>query len=171
MERVPIKTNPKLFDLVVSYIQQGLADNLQWLDYAFGIAERLVKEINGKKYYTPNIYIGKNEYELLLPDSGLGNFCFFVLDEPERTSWYAGENTEIETPFSLIMWVDMRTIDDSDERNTEMVKQQILHVLNGHLWLKEGHISINRIWNKAESVFKGFIRIVFPYQRSRNDRC
>ena len=51
MERVPIPKNPELFDRVISDIQKGLADNLPWLDHSFGRAERLVKSINGKKYY------------------------------------------------------------------------------------------------------------------------
>lgn len=156
MERVPIKTNPALFDKVIGYIQTGLADNLTWLNYAFGKAERLVKNYNGKRVYSPNLYVGKNEYELITPDSGIGNYCFFTLDEPQDVEWEVGDNTYIEAPFSLIVWVDMRTIEQDDERNTEAIKQDILRTLNGKLWLKEGHIRITRIWEKAENIFKGF---------------
>ena len=156
MDRIPIKTNAKLFDKVIGYVQTGLANNLSWLNYAFGKAERLVKNINGKRYYTPNLYIGKNEYELIEPDSNIGNYCFFTLDEPQQVSYEVGDRTYLKCPFSLIVWVDMRTIETDDERNTESVKQDILRTLNGKLWLKEGHITINRIWEKAENVFKGF---------------
>ena len=50
----------------------------------------------------------------------------------------------------------MRTIETDDERNTESVKQQILSILNGQLWIKHGRIRINRIYEKAENIFKGF---------------
>ena len=55
MERVPIIKKPELFDRVIGFIQQGLADGLPWLNYSFGRSERLVKSIQGKRYYTPNI--------------------------------------------------------------------------------------------------------------------
>lgn len=156
MERIPLKSNPKLFDKVIGYIQEGLADNLLWLNYAFGRAERLVKNINGKRIYSPNLYVGNNEYELVTPDSGFGNYCFFTLDDPQDVEWVVGETSTLVAPFSLIVWVDMRTIDPDDERNTEAVKHDILAILNGGIWLKEGRIKINRIYEKAENIFKGF---------------
>lgn len=156
IERIPIRENPKLFDITISELQKGLADNLQWLDHSFGKAERLVKTINGKRYYSPNIYIGKNEYELIAPDSNFGNYSFFVLEEPQNVDWYAGDTTEIESPFSLIVWVDMRTIDDIDERNTEAVKQQVLRALNGGILIRTGTVRINKIYERAENVFNGF---------------
>lgn len=156
MERIPIKSNPALFDKVIGYVQTGLANNLSWLNYAFGKAERLVKLYNGKRVYSPNLYVGKNEYELITPDSGIGNYCFFTLDEPHDVSWNVGDRTYIKAPFSLIVWVDMRTIETDDERNTESIKQDILRTLNGKLWMKEGRITINKIWEKAENIFKGF---------------
>lgn len=156
MERIPIKENAALFDRVFGYIQTGLANNLSWLNFAFGKAERLVKNYNGKRVYSPNLYVGKNEYELITPDSGIGNYCFFTLDEPEDVTWEVGDNTYIKAPFSLIVWVDLRTIEQTDERNTEAIKQDILRTLNGKIWMKEGYFQINRIWEKAENIFKGF---------------
>lgn len=154
--RVPIKENPQLFDKVIANIQKGLADNLGWLNYAFGKAERLVKIINGKRVYSPNIYIGGNEYELITPDSNIGNYSFFTIEDPQSVSWVVGETSKLEAPFSIIFWVDMRTIEDIDNRDTEAVKQQILRVLNGGFWLRHGSIQINRIYEKAENVFAGF---------------
>lgn len=156
MERVPIKTNPKLFDKVIAEIQQGLADNFLWLNFVFGKAERLVKMINGRKYYTPNLYIGKNEYESIEPDSGFGNYSFFVLDEPQDVEWAVGDKTHLTAPFALIVWFDLRTLPGNDERNTEYFKQQILQYLNGGLFMRHGHIRINRIYEKAENIFRGF---------------
>ena len=41
MDRIPQKTNPKMFDLAVLPIQRALAANLPWLDHAIGICEQL----------------------------------------------------------------------------------------------------------------------------------
>lgn len=157
MERVPIIKNPELFDRVIANIQQGLADGLPWLNYSFGRAERLVKTIQGKRYYTPNIYVGGNEYMLIAPDSKIGNFSFFVVDDPQNISWYAGEPSKYKSPFSIIFWFDMRTVtNDANNRNRESVKQQIMRVLNGGFWLRVGSMRINRVYEKAENIFTGF---------------
>lgn len=156
IERVPIKSNPQLFDKVIANLQQGLADTLPWLNHSFGKAERLVKIIGGKRYYSPNIYIGNNEYELIAPDSNFGNYSFFVLDDPQTVDWNVGETSKYKVPFSLIVWVDMRTIEDIDQRDTESVKQQIIRALNGGIWLRHGSIQINKIYERAENVFAGF---------------
>lgn len=156
IERIPKKTNPALFDRVIADMQQGLADNLPWLNHSFGKAERLVKTVNGRRCYFPSIYIGRNEYEMIAPDSGFGNYSFFVLEDPQSVEWYVGEQSSLKTPFSLIVWVDMRTLEQTDERNTESVKEQILKTLNGSIWLKQGKFTINQVYEKAENVFKGF---------------
>ncbi len=156
MERLVTKTNPKLFDKLFAEIQNGLATQISWLDHIFGKAERLAKVIKGKRYFTPNIYRGRNEYTLIAPDSGFGNYSFFTLEEPQTIGWNAGERSTIKAPFSLIVWVDMRTIDDQDERNTEAVKQEILRALNGGILLREGRITINKVYERAENVFEGF---------------
>lgn len=101
MERIPIIKDPELFDRVIANIQKGLADGLPWLNYSFGRSERLVKSIQGKRYYTPNIYVGGNEYMLIAPDSNIGNFSFFVLDDPQQIDWFPANKTNIQRRFRL----------------------------------------------------------------------
>lgn len=107
MERVPIPKNPELFDRVISDIQKGLADNLPWLDHSFGRAERLVKSINGKKYYTPDVYAGGNDYILIAPDDKvLGNFSFFVIDDGRMWIGSQAGNLTIRLNFRLLYgWI------------------------------------------------------------------
>lgn len=157
VNRVPTIANPVLFDRVIVDIQKGLADNLGWLNRSFGRSERLVKMINGKRYYTPNVYAGGNEYLPVSPDSKLGNFSFFVVDDPQNVEWEPGIQSEWIAPFSIIFWFDMRTItNDANNRNTEAVKAEILRVLNGGFWLRSGRIKINRVYEKAENIYRGF---------------
>lgn len=150
------KDTPHLFDRVIGEIQQGLADNIGWLDRIYGKAERLVKMYNERKVYTPNWYVGNNEYELLTPDSSLGNYAFFVLEEPQQTTFNVWGKTHIKTPFSLIVWVNMNTIETNDERDTEAVKEEILRTLNGAIRINIGKYTINRVYERAENVFNGF---------------
>lgn len=149
------KTNPVLFDKLVGEIQDRLADNLPWLDNVFGIAERLVKEIQGKRYYTPNVYVGRNEYELIAPDSGFGNYCFFVMEEPTDITLFRGLPMDLKTPFSLVVWVDLRTIENEDDRNTQYVMREVLRTF-ANMMLRNGSVAVDKCYTRNENVFKGF---------------
>lgn len=156
---LPIHTKPYLFDKVIHELQQALKNGLPWLDYSFGRVERLVKTVNDKRLYTPNIYKGNDQYEQLLPDDRLGCFSFFVLHEPQEIMNRMQLEVRIKTPFSLIVWVDMRKVEKAmqlpDERNTEYIKEQVLSCI-ATSFLKKGSVSVARIYEKAENVFDGF---------------
>ena len=156
MERIVKKEKPRLFDLAVSFIQDSLAKELAWLDHILPCAERLVKHINGKRIYTPNIYVGANEYEQILPDAdGIGNYSFFVLSEPQETSHDVGGLVKVRCTFSLIVSLDIRTVDVEDIRDRESVKLAILRALK-RTWMRHGSFTVSEIYERAENVFKGF---------------
>ena len=156
IERIYKQTeSAKLFDKVIGCLQDGLGE-LSWLNHIFGRAERLCKVFEGKRIYTPAVYLGRGEYEPLTPDNtGLGNYCFFVMDEPQRIMEAQGLYNRVRSPFSLIVWVDMRTIGQKDDRNTEAVKEAVIKAVR-RAWLKNGSCTIERIYERAENVFSGF---------------
>lgn len=156
--QAPIIENPQLIDKVLGQIQTGLIDQIGWLDVAYGRAQRLVKEINGKKYFTPNVYSGKNkDYVPVSPDSHKGNFSFFWIDDPQNIDWIPNQQGAINTRFSIIFWMDLRKVlGSANDRNTEVIKIEILKALNGRIGLTDGRISISRIYEQAENIYKGF---------------
>lgn len=156
MLKIYKKAQPSLFDRPIGEIEEILAANIGWLDTIFGRCERLVKMINGRKYYTPNWYTEKNDYILVAPDERkLGNFCFFMLDEPTDLDEYAeGDVTLCRCGFSIIFWLDIRSLGNG--RDTEGAKQDILQCLNGEAHLHEGRFTISRIYERAENIFKEF---------------
>lgn len=161
---IPIIPNPVLIDRVIGNIQAGLMEKVDWLDVAFGRAQRVAKIINGKKYFTPNVYAGgteyrgNNDYIDVSPDANIGNFSFFWIDDPQQMDWQPKIQGEIKAPFALIVWFDLRKVypGQLNNRNTEALKAELLKVLNGGFWLKDGRITINRIYELAENVYKGF---------------
>lgn len=159
MNRVPRKQKPYLFDKVIGELQQALKDGFPWLDYSFGRAERLVKIIDGKRIYTPNIYVGGDQYVTVLPDDRHGCYSFFVLSEPQELISRTQIEVRVKTPFSLIVWVDMRRVEKvmalPDERSTEYVKEKVLDLLEA-VHMRKGSISVARVFERAESVFQGF---------------
>lgn len=149
------KQNPHLFDVPITEIEHSLQENCDWLDTIFGRCERLVKEINGKKYYSANWYLGGKEYVRIAPDEGLGNFAFFVLDEPtDLETYFRGDVTRCSIGFALIIWADMRKM--TTDRDTEAIKDEIITILSKRTFLHNGRVSINRIYERAENVFREF---------------
>nr|DAT75922.1 MAG TPA: hypothetical protein [Caudoviricetes sp.] len=151
MDRIPQKTDPKMFDLAVLPIQKALAANLPWLDHAIGICETLTDVKNGKRFTSANVYVGNGQYEQIMPCEEIGNFSFFTLRDPQEI---ASKANLIKTPISLIIWYDMRKVSlPVDERNTEAVKGQILGILSGaHL----ANFKTSRIYEKPQNVFADF---------------
>lgn len=160
----PVIPNAVMLDRVIGDIQQGLVDNISWLNAAFGRSQRLTKMMNGKKIVTPNVYCGgwnghgENDYIETSPDSKIGNFAFFEIEDPQTID--AGPwARQIKVPFGLIVWFDLtRVYNTATNRNTEKLKAQILHVLNGRAgWhLTGGRIIINRIYERPENIYRGY---------------
>ena len=149
-------TRAYLFDRVIQGLQDALGD-IAWLTHIFGRSERLVKMKNGMRYYTPNVYYGRDEYIQLLPDNrDLGNYCFFVMEEPQTVTYPMGLQNRVRAPFSLIVWVDMRTIGATyDDRNTEQLKEQVLKTIKRG-WIKHGAVTVEKVYERAENVFQGY---------------
>lgn len=160
----PVIKNAVMLDRVIGEIQQGLVDNLSWLDAAFGRSQRLTKMMNGKRIITPNVFCGgwnghgENDYIEVSPDSKIGNFAFFEVEDPQTID--AGPwARQIQTPFSIIFWFNLTWVfAEPSNRNTEYIKAQILRVLNGRTgWhLTGGRIVINRIYERAENIYRGY---------------
>jgi hypothetical protein len=160
----PVIPEAIMLDKVIGEIQAGLVENITWLDAAFGRVQRLTKKINGKTIVTPNVYCGgwnghgENDYIEVSPDSKIGNFAYFEVDDPQTID--AGPwARQVKTPFSLVVWFDLtRVYNTASNRNTEKLKAEILHVLNGRAgWhLTGGRIVINKIYERAENIYRGY---------------
>lgn len=154
------KVHPVLFDEAVGYIQDKVvADPVLSMvfDNVFGIAERTVKMIGGGRFYTPSWFIGGNDYIGLLPDDKLGNYMFFILDEPQEVEHQQGLPNRYTCGFSVIVWLKMKgkDIDADYDRNREWVKSTIMQCLES-TWMKRGWFIIDRIYERAENIFQGF---------------
>lgn len=158
--KAPIVSNPQLADKVFAYIQLGLVNSFPWLDKAFGRAQKLVKKVGKGKYFYPSVYTGatavsKNEYIGVSPDSKIGNFSFFVLEDPQDIDWIKGQSNIYIARFSLIFWFNIEKT-PALQRNTEELKTKILQALNQDIWIKQGSIRIKRVFEQSENIYRGF---------------
>lgn len=150
-------TKLQLADLAVSEMQTGLKNALPWLDAAYGRAERLVRLEDGRRYYTPAEYRGGNDYTSLLPDSGIGNYCFFWQGDPQTVRQSAGTGGTLTCPLSVIFWFDIRKISGrADTRGRDVVKAQILRALNGGFAMRHGKYEVRTCYELAENIFREF---------------
>lgn len=162
--KAPIIPNAVMLDRLMAEIQDGLIQNLSWLDVAFGRCQKITKTIENKRYVVPMVYCGgwkghgANDYIEVSPDDKIGNYSFFEILDPQTLTPEVWAK-DIKAPFALIFWFDLRTIyKQNDNRNTERVKADILKILNGHTqWhLPFGRVTVNKIYEKAENVYKGY---------------
>ena len=163
----PILAGSVLVDAVIAELQQNLVANLPWLDVAFGRSQRIIHQTpSGRTLVVPNVFCGgwnghgDNDYIEVSPDARIGNFCFFEVQDPEDVEWSMNQLMDIETPFSLIFWFDTRTaLDPKNNRDLSHLKNDVLTLLNGRsgFVLHNGnHIRINRIYERAENIYRGY---------------
>lgn len=151
MDRIPKKTNPYLFDALVANIQDALAERFPWLDHSFGIAEMLTEMKDGVRFTSANLYLGNDQYEMLMPCEEIGNFSLFVLKDPQVIN-----DKVISAPFSFIIWYKVDEVSSSpDERNREAIKAQILAFFKD-VRTKDGRVVMNRVYERPQNVFVDF---------------
>ena len=160
----PVIDNAVMLDRVIAEIQGALVSGLPWLDAAFGRAQRLTKAVGGKRIVSPNVFCGgwrghgPNDYIEVSPDSKIGNFSFFDIDDPqiiEAGPWVR----RIKSPFALVVWFDLsRVFPAPVQRNTEQLKADVLRILAGRTgWhLTSGRLTVVRIYERAENIYRGY---------------
>jgi len=144
---------PAFFDTVITQVQDKLISELPWLTHAFGKAQSLVRTRDGRDYRYPGVYVKRNEYQSVEPNQGLGNYSFFILEDPQDVEFHKGTFGRITGRYALIFWVDLSTVGS----DSEAVKQEVLGVLKRELRLTGGSsLTVNSIFEKAQSVFKEY---------------
>lgn len=160
----PIDPDAIMVDRVIAEMQEGLADQFDWLDAVFGRAQRITRVINGRRVIVPACYCGgwnghgENDYIEVSPDSKIGNFVFFEVDDPETIE--AGVwGRRITAPFSLIFWGNLDVLNkEKGIRNGYLAKDYFLKFLAGRYgWhLSSGNILVSRMYERAENIYRGY---------------
>ena len=157
--KVVIKENPVLLDKVIQDIQETLAEKLEWLNYAFGRAYKLVEHgSDGSKFIYPAAYIGNSEYVSLLPNDNFGNFCWFDLYDPQEITAVVQSLPQFTFSGAIVFWLDLNSIfPDSNAMYTEEIKDEIVRVLTGPgLIQTEGRLTVTKVYERFENIYKGY---------------
>lgn len=169
IERIPLKSQPRLFEAVIQEMQVHLGAGLSWLNHVFGKAEKTAvdytvlrqyyqKHEHKEAYYLPSVYVGNGKYENIVPDRrDWGNYAFFYLEEPQEVS--GGRRVppyfDLEGTVNVIVWGDSRDIEAQDDRNLESIKNGVLNVLGG-MQLTTGRVEWERVYEQDKGVFEEY---------------
>ena len=156
---IRFKDNPVILDKVIQDMQKVLSKKLQWLNYAFGRAYKLVEHRpDGNKFVYPAAYNGNGEYISLLPNDNFGNFCWFDVYDPQRITEITQSLPQYTFNGAIVFWYNLSLIyDDSTVLYTEEIKDEVIRVLTTPgLITTTGKISINEIYERFENIYKGY---------------
>ena len=106
-------TASKGFRGAIAEINPLLESKISWLDTAYGVAElRRIERNEKESLYLgryPAVMLDDEEYKNMLPDTHLGNYCFWKIEERpvELSDFYAFAD------FSVIFFFDHKDIVDA----------------------------------------------------------
>lgn len=154
---VPNLAEPVMLDAALLEIQMHLLAGLDWLNNAFGKIER--REKNARTF--PAVFVGGGgngeDYINLMPDSHLGNYSFFDIEDGEDVNKFSKRSGEMEAKFNLVFWFDYKKVYpiDYELKSIENVKRDILAVFGG-TGMRNSTVRIEKFYQKKENVFRGF---------------
>lgn len=156
IDRTPKFEHPVLIDRILAHMQDKLAGNIAWLDHAFGRSQRLVTMRDKSEWQYPGVYIGGDEYLNVLPGQDLGNRSFFIVSDPAAVDT-SQRYIYLRNTVGLVCWYDLSTIYPAGtERNTEAAKWKILDTLDKIIFPAGMRMSITKIYDLAENIFKEY---------------
>lgn len=174
---IPKPVTISFFDKVVTQIQDILKSEVFWLDHSFGQSQQLVTKKNKRDFYYPGVHIGNGTYVDVLPNQSLGNYSFFILDDPYTIEYHPHVKNRITVNFGLIFWLNLKDVfPSSNDRNIETIKEQLLDILTNKMLLNYGRITVNRIQQQARNIYREYSLkeidsqfLMFPYAGLRFD--
>lgn len=153
----PTLIDPKLIDVALAEIQEELTSSLDWLDVAHGkaVLRKYMQDKNVK--IRPEVYVGGTEYLAVFPDSHLGNFSFFSVQDGEQINSHSFGNLRFSTEVGLIFWFDYRTVYPADWRSKTIdnVKFDIITAIKTFR-LRRSKIELLRNWELGDNIYKEY---------------
>jgi hypothetical protein len=112
--QIPAPTQAIEIDKAIYEMQIQLSSNLSWLDNAYGRAYRKIELREGRTYYYPEIYIGKQnnvpQYYRVSPDDSKA-LCYFVVSKGDQQDYEQYGYNFLKWDVSIIFAVNLEKID------------------------------------------------------------
>jgi len=153
------KDSPVLLDKILQELQAGLMSGLEWLNYAFGKAHKLVEHRpDGNKFIYPAAYNGNAEYVSLLPNDNYGNFCWFDIYDPQTITAVTQSLPQYTFKGAIVFWYNLESIyEDKTMLYTEEIKDEVIRVLTTPgIITGAGRLDITELYERFENIYKGY---------------
>jgi hypothetical protein len=171
---VPLIENPVNIDRPIQEIQLAIA-SLGWLEKSFGRAWNAYKTTQqntglSRMVTYPHVWQGVEElpggklkpldHLEVMPNDNLKSQSFFKVEDPIQVVEFP-QNPDgsaiMRAVTSIIFWFDLRQIDPSIDYNyTELLKGQVQRKLTEMTFTPDSSLTILRIWEGAQNVFRGY---------------
>lgn len=184
----------KGIDLKIQDIQEQMSDSLSWLDKAFGLADRFVKEKDGD-YIFPGVFVSNKVDPLDMMPSDLYPAMSFWTKEPlgaiDNLDEWPVNNALMTYAVSCIFYMDIRQIDNTMtwKETKSKLREDILYffanvqfkgklvrtgIVDDDITLVYDGFSLNQIDNEWKEFPKWACRVNFElsfYEHRDPDEC
>jgi len=119
--------NPALLENVAIELRTKLLSHFTWLGNAYLIAQRHVKQMDGRDVRFPAVQVRGTEYISVLPDAHLGNHTYLDSGGTDTIDYHRARS-RIETEVGLVFFFNYRDVYPTDWQSStiERVKSDVL---------------------------------------------
>ncbi|MCP4665187.1 MAG: hypothetical protein GY849_02380 [Deltaproteobacteria bacterium] len=145
-------SDPKRLDKIIQEFQIYLNTELSEIDYCYGRCYK--NETNGE--FSPEVYIGKNEYMEVFPTDKKSHL-FFDVEDNENVSFFPNSrDTQKTANINLIVSANLDKIYDFEHRADENLVETIEQKINSYYSIYNAVWNLNQIVKKTANVFSNF---------------
>jgi len=136
---VPTFSGVKNIERVVQIMQQVVADNLVWLAYSFGLAERFVEKTEEGVYVYPATFMTAQDHFDCLPNDRVPAFSFWKLNDPTDLVHFDEDSYDrwpmVESDIDFIVFANLKRIDNqvSQYVTRSKMRQDIINALSNKM--------------------------------------
>ncbi len=159
---VPTFTGLKGLELRIQNLQTYLAANITWIEYFFGLADRLTRQSGDETVVFPAAWMANKTDPFDCLPSDVYNFCFWVADDVadvEHSDEFAIRKDNLITQdVSVIFFVNLKDISSTVSYNVtrSSCRNQLMNVLNAVTGIDAAFRVEEYIENDIEDIYKDF---------------
>ena len=159
---VPTFTGLKGLELRIQNLQTYLAANITWLEYFFGLADRLTRQAGEDTVIFPATWLENKTDPFDCLPSDVYNFCFWTADDVSEVSYsdeFAVRKDNLVTQeVSLIIFVNLKDISSTVSFNVtrSACRNELMNVLNSVMGIDAVFVAKEYIENDIEEIYSEF---------------
>jgi hypothetical protein len=151
-----IPDDPEMLDYVCVEIRERLLEKLLWIDEGYLLAEMRVRQNSIGEVSYPGVLNGGMEYLSMFPDTHLGNYFYFINDDPLEIE-YGVTVSKIVNEIGLVVFFDYRSVWSSgwEEKSIQNMMRVFLDFFQTEFFSRS-RVRPLRFRTSAGDIYEGF---------------